>query len=350
MTPQQPNNMLRRLLFVFALVSITLSINAQDIHFSQFYNSPLTLNPALTGKHEGVFRVAANYRNQYYNVVDNTQPYVTYAGSFDMPFVFKNQDALGVGLQLYQDNQGEGNYENLTIMISLAYHKMLGANNKHSLSLGLQGGYIQKKIGTGSFIFSDQYGGVAGTDLIRDMSREQFADETNGSVDMQAGLLYTGKFGKRTTLFLGGSIFNILAHDAAFSNAQEFKIPRRYVGHAGLDIRLGAKQKFGLLPSVIYMNQAKAQEINAGLALGLYFSEKVALYLGGYYRILESAPIAYMGIEFSGFKIGASYDFLTNDIQDVASGFNGSYELSLTYIMPRKDLPVPGSLLYNPRF
>ena len=37
----------------------------QDPHFSQFFSSPLTLNPALTGKFDGVFRAAGNYRDQW---------------------------------------------------------------------------------------------------------------------------------------------------------------------------------------------------------------------------------------------------------------------------------------------
>ena len=38
---------------------------AQDPAFSQFFASPLTLNPALTGKFNGAVRIAGNYRNQW---------------------------------------------------------------------------------------------------------------------------------------------------------------------------------------------------------------------------------------------------------------------------------------------
>ncbi|HNA97235.1 MAG TPA: type IX secretion system membrane protein PorP/SprF, partial [Chitinophagaceae bacterium] len=50
------------LLTCVALVSVS---NAQDPNFSQFFASPLTLNPALTGKFDGTFRVAGNFRNQW---------------------------------------------------------------------------------------------------------------------------------------------------------------------------------------------------------------------------------------------------------------------------------------------
>ena len=47
------------------LLSLSLLVNAQDPHFSQFFSSPLTLNPAFTGKFDGTLSVAGNYRNQW---------------------------------------------------------------------------------------------------------------------------------------------------------------------------------------------------------------------------------------------------------------------------------------------
>ena len=49
------------LLIGFSLLKTT----AQDPNFSQFYSSPLTLNPALTGKFNGVLRATGTYRNQW---------------------------------------------------------------------------------------------------------------------------------------------------------------------------------------------------------------------------------------------------------------------------------------------
>ncbi len=40
------------------------SVNAQDIHFSQFFASPLNLNPATTGVLSCDMRFSAIYRNQ----------------------------------------------------------------------------------------------------------------------------------------------------------------------------------------------------------------------------------------------------------------------------------------------
>ena len=53
---------------------------AQDIHFSQFNNSPLNLNPAQTGLFNGDWRFVGNLRNQWSSV---PVPYRTFSLSTD---------------------------------------------------------------------------------------------------------------------------------------------------------------------------------------------------------------------------------------------------------------------------
>src|SRR5919205_4044869 len=76
---------------------------AQDPNFSQFFASPLTLNPALTGKFDGVFRVAGNYRNQWPTI---NNAYTTATVSFDAG-IMKNRisevDQFGVGIMGFTD-------------------------------------------------------------------------------------------------------------------------------------------------------------------------------------------------------------------------------------------------------
>src|ERR1700742_3575733 len=80
---------------------------AQDVHFTQYFTSPLTLNPALTGLINEDLRIAANYRSQW-GTVSNT-PYVTGTFSFDAALL-KNKlpdgDALGFGLMALYDQSG----------------------------------------------------------------------------------------------------------------------------------------------------------------------------------------------------------------------------------------------------
>jgi len=104
-----------------------LMANGQDIHFSQFYASPLNLNPALTGDFNGNIRLAANHRNQWASV---TVPYLSSSFSFDVRNWSDqlNGDAIGLGLLAMHDQSGDGNFTNVKLQGSIAYHKKLEKN------------------------------------------------------------------------------------------------------------------------------------------------------------------------------------------------------------------------------
>ena len=53
------------ILTVLSVAFVPNSSQAQDIHFSQYYNSPLTTNPALTGIFRGDIRAYGIYRSQW---------------------------------------------------------------------------------------------------------------------------------------------------------------------------------------------------------------------------------------------------------------------------------------------
>src|ERR1043165_6323817 len=56
------------------LVGLSLSSNAQDIHYSQFYENALLRNPALTGIFTGDYKIGFDYRSQWAQV---SKPYST---------------------------------------------------------------------------------------------------------------------------------------------------------------------------------------------------------------------------------------------------------------------------------
>ncbi|MCB0576411.1 MAG: type IX secretion system membrane protein PorP/SprF, partial [Saprospiraceae bacterium] len=67
----------RKLLFLFTLVLLVSNLSAQDIHFTQFYMSPLTTNPAMSGKFEGTVRIGGIYRGQWASVLSGSDSYKT---------------------------------------------------------------------------------------------------------------------------------------------------------------------------------------------------------------------------------------------------------------------------------
>src|SRR4249920_776622 len=120
---------MKKLLLTLLLLSTIVSVSlAQDPNFSQFFASPLTLNPALTGKFDGNFRVAGNYRNQWPSI---NNAFVTKTGSADFHLLRNNLpeiDRWGFGVLFMNDQNGNGALRTNQFSLSTAYHK--GLNKK----------------------------------------------------------------------------------------------------------------------------------------------------------------------------------------------------------------------------
>src|SRR5437762_7152005 len=82
----------------------TISMHAQDIHFSQFFEAPLLRNPSLAGIFTGDIRVQAVYRNQW-NSVTNAYKTGSFNAEYKMP-VGKGNDFITPGIQILYDNAG----------------------------------------------------------------------------------------------------------------------------------------------------------------------------------------------------------------------------------------------------
>lgn len=129
---------------LLTLLPISFFVKAQDPHFSQFFSSPLTLNPALTGKFDGTLRVAGNYRNQWpaFNNV-----FTTSTASIDFAILQKNipyNDTWGVGIIALTDKAAGGILTNNYAGISTSYHKALDEDGFSQIGAGFQAVYGQK--------------------------------------------------------------------------------------------------------------------------------------------------------------------------------------------------------------
>src|SRR6478735_3071081 len=163
---------------------------AQDPNFSQFFASPLTLNPALTGKFDGVFRVAGNYRNQWPTI---NNAFTTATISMDAGILrntIPDYDQFGVGIMAFTDKSGNGVLQNNFLALSTAYHKALDENGFHQIGLGFQGTYVSKRLDiTGlkfeSMLRSDGFTGLMDESFAASQLKVSY-------FDMNLGVLYNG--------------------------------------------------------------------------------------------------------------------------------------------------------------
>src|SRR6476660_8490840 len=172
---------------VLLIAVIPMSAMSQDLHFSQFFNSPLTTNPANTGFiPDADYRIGANYRNQYSEVM--TVPYKTMS-IFGDAQVFRDRIEngwVGLGGVILRDVAGSGNLTSTKVYASAAYHQMIGLNSL--LTAGCNAGYVSKQINVTDLKFPDQFDGKffdnqLPTDVILDRT-------STGYFDMQVGMNY----------------------------------------------------------------------------------------------------------------------------------------------------------------
>lgn len=328
--------MIKKNIFSTLFLFIAIKLLAVDPHFSQFYASPLTLNPALAGLTYGKLRIAGIYRNQWNTI----SPFQTYGFALDMAAGKKNENKNygGLGLNLVNDGAGVNSLNSLNASFSLAFHKTLGSQGNSYLALGFQGGFGQKSLNTANLSSQNQWVSGQGND-INVTNGENFTGSSITYPDFSAGLFWYTYLGNKSSIFLGASSFHLSEPVASFLGNTE-KLSRRYVIHGGS--RFAVADKINLVPNAIYMMQTGVSELNIGSSIEFDFSQSPkfkSVSLGGWYRTSD-AIIATIAFELANFNIGLSYDLSTSDVKSATSG-NGGFELSLIYTI------VPKSLLTN---
>jgi len=322
------------LLILTSLVLITAK--AQDPNFSQFFVSPLTLNPALTGKFNGDFRIAGNYRDQWPSI---SKAFITSTVSVDFPILrgrLSELDTWGVGVMAMTDKTANGILSTNLISITTAYHKGLDEDGLHQIGVGFQGTYNTKRLDGTKLNFEDeldQFGGWSNPTEELSINGQ----ELNLSYfDISAGFLYNGSTDGYNNFYLGASAYHLNKPQESFTGDIFYTLSQRYTVHAGGAIPIGDATRTVYLSS-LFSHQAGANNIVMGGALGFALNDEPDnpsnFYAGIWTRFnnVNDAIIPYVGLEFNGFRLGASYDVNISSLK-TASQSRGGLEVSLIFI------------------
>src|SRR6476660_9272923 len=215
--------MRKQICFLLTLFTV-LTATAQDPNFSQFFASPLTLNPALTGKFDGQYRVAGNYRNQWPTI---NNAYTTATVSFDAG-IMKNHisevDQFGVGIMAFTDKSANGALQYNYLALSTAYHKGLDEDGYNQIGAGFQATYVSKMLNTSSLKFGDQLR----SDGFTGLTQESFSkDQLSLSYfDVNAGVLYNGTSNGQNNYYAGVSVYHINRQKETFMAGEYYLQPR----------------------------------------------------------------------------------------------------------------------------
>ncbi len=310
-------------------VALVSDATAQDPNFSQFFASPLTMNPAMTGKFDGVYRIAGNYRNQWPSI-NNAYTTATISADFG---IMKNRisdlDQFGIGFMGFTDRAGNGVLTNNYAAISLAYHKGLDENGYHQLGAGFQGTYMNKSLNLNKVYFQDQLTPFGFTGV----TSESFTSQQVNLhyFDMNAGVFYNGSTNGYNNFYLGASMYHINRPKESFQKGN-FLLSARTTLQAGGKIPVGSYNAIHFAAN--HSMQAKANNTMIGGAYAMNLNNDEAnptnFYFGSWYRFGD-AVIPYVGLEFGEWHFGASYDVNTSSLKP-ASNSRGGVEVSLIYI------------------
>ena len=321
-------------LISFLLCSISLT--AQDIHWSQFNNSPLNLSPALTGVHRGDIRFAGSYRNQWQNVpVD----YLTFSAAVDMKFLNKGNGNgyFAGGLLFDYDQAGDGELSWTKFGLSGSYTQQI--NKKNLLTAGIQASVNQRAFKPGNLQFDNQYSPEGFYDPTRGTG-ETFKDPSLGFADFSAGLNYRFQNPKtRTRLNLGGALFHINRPKISFYDEDNKQLTSRVSAYGQGIFQL--KDKFDLVLQALGQWQTPHREIVLGIAgkihLNTNWDKELALQLGLDLR-LKDAIIPHAELHYRQWLFGLSYDVNFSNF-NITNSSRGGPEIHVIHILTRVKPP-----------
>lgn len=335
-------NRFKILLLLLPIVFGWTSVQAQDIHFTQFYMSPLNLNPALTGVMNCKTRMVANYRNQW-GAVLAANAYNTYSASYDQKVAVGREDYFGIGGSIWGDVAGETRFGTTQGRISFSYaKKMAGYRKKASyLVIGADAALTQRSISNADLRWPTQIqGGVFDPTTGVNELDNQNLDFLYP--DIAAGLLWFSVIDNNTNWYLGFAAHHLNRPRVTFfsSDDRDAILSSRYTIHAGFQFPI--ERKITMLPFAVYMAQGPHRTFNAGtslrFALGPSRTTNQSFEVGTWYRLgnkveggLHSdAIILSTRFNYEQFGIGFSYDANVSGLR-AASAANGAFEFSLVY-------------------
>jgi type IX secretion system PorP/SprF family membrane protein len=320
------------------LISLTIiiilfynqDIKAQDIHFSQFYSTPLLTNPANTGMSGEDTRIAMNYRNQWSKI---GTPYETVCSSIDKKLVIFNQ-CFGIGGLVLHDKSSAFDLQATEILLSLSYSRVI---NNQQLTIGLQPGYVSKSFNSENLTFPSQFDEINQYFNNTLPSQEDGMNEKINYLDINLGFSWRTMI-RNLMPDAGISISHVNFPVEKFSTSTKgVRLPLRMTLNGEINTPLTSK--VSITPLIFYNYTPGAHEFMLGSSgdydMKSFKSQIKKLYGVAMLRINPARDIDALilgcGAKLSKFNLGISYDFNVSPLRS-ATNFNGAFEISIIYL------------------
>lgn len=320
---------MKRYVLILSLLIAIKTLQAQDPSFSQFFSSPLNINPALTANINADWRAISNMRDQW---IGPASPYVTGTVSFDTK-VMQNKtpngsenNFLGLGGMLMFDHAMSGVLKSTYASMNLAYNIKISETDYYTerLSMGFGAIYGHRRMDFSRVDFEEQFTGFGfNTNM---PTGETALSNMKPYVSASAGITYSAKT-EKTNFDAGIAAFHFNRPRQTFLKDDNEFLAMRKVAHANFEMFLN--ERTILNTNGIYQFQKKASYFSVGGAVGYYAGNNAeTLITGGLWYWSENAIIPYVGVAYKDFQVGVSYDFTTSKLNQATRRPN-TWELSL---------------------
>lgn len=303
---------------------------AQDIHFSQFFQTPLLRNPALAGIFTGDYRVNAIFRDQWTSI-SNAYKTGSLSGEYKWA-VGKGADFLTTGLEILYDKAGSAALNTTELLPALTYHKSLSNDKPMYLSLGFMGGLVEKTLDMSKVTTNSQYNGTAYDPALP--NGETILSPNVHYLDGSLGLSFNTTFGadNQNTLYTGFSYQHLHRPKNSFYKDPTIELDPKYVVSAGVKSVIDEFAYFSLQGD--YSKQGPSTETIAGVLFSYKLGDDpenadYTLSLGGFLR-WKDAAIPILQLDMQQLSVAISYDANVSELKTASQGVGG-FELSISF-------------------
>ena len=345
----------------FLSLICSVGIFAQDFHYTQYFHSPLGVNPALAGAFNGSYRINGIVRDQNRPVAGDS--YLGYSLNIDAPIIrgLRKQDWVGIGLRLESATAGSVNQKLNIYGLGASYHLSLDKKQTQIISIGAQygtGGYSYNASEGNSKYGSTIINGLPGISLQAaefNKTGTTAGEDIGGSLnDLTIGLLYNRKNPKANTDFkLGLGVEGVLNPNRSAGITVEGAGGVR--DNKGIGINAFTSYEFeitkraSLTSGAYYYTNKKASALNVNSIMNYKMKPDNALTLHAGLGLRNiRAGLIYLGASVKDIRVGLAYD-LDISSATTASGGHGGVELAVSYIGMIFKKPTPKPIIYCPR-
>lgn len=324
-------------------------VSAQDPIYSQFFNTPLQVNPAYIGSNGGI-TTTATYRRQWNQIPGGFNTMYLSVDSFEpcLPGAF--------GMSVWRDAEGEGILTTTAASLHFGFvARMESRKVEQNIRLAVSPYWMEKRVDWDRLIFSDQLDDRFG------ISNATAFDPGNRSPTRFGGVHFgiihqldiRRRGGEDLQIAYGLGLHNLLnfsLHTGPIESLQglETGLPLRWTAHASaylpfLSVGSGQINRFRVVPELRVTGQGDLHAVTMG-AYGLYQGGSVGLFYHNQHPFAgfahTDALIAYFGIGFDidkrqAMEIGLSYDINVGGLRSMSGGV---FELNIRYYLQNNGL------------